>query len=210
MKTAVLAFLIALLGPVQLSSASQIALEVVENSAVAGLFEPWEAEISYYSAEALEWDVSDYRETLKTYYALLYSAVLHNELEKASRYLGVLLSLLLRAKGYCESDGPSLLAAIEDLDWTRVKVMVGGAEEIIDWWLLYEPESVKDFAYAYACVALSLLDKLPANSFIRVLHAPWLREAYLASFASILAASTYFVYRKSRLEGENVEAEAPP
>lgn len=210
MKTAVLAFLIALLGPVQLSFASQIALEVVGHSSVAGLFEPWKDDIGYYVAEALEWDIVNYRETLKTYYGLLYSAVLHNELEKASRYLGVFLALLLRAKGYGESDGPSLLAAIEALDWTRVKVMIGGAEEIIDWWLLYEPESVEDLAYAYACVALSLLDKLPANSFIRVLHAPGLREAYLASFASILAASTYFVYRKSRLEGETVEVEAPP
>jgi len=190
------------------SYASQIAWLVVEHSPAYQVFQPWDREVMFAATEALDWEVADYRETILTYYELLYDAVLHNEMDKAARYLGVLLTLLLRAKGYTEASGPRLLPLFESLDWGSARILDTSPEEIVDYWLLYEPSSDEDFAYA--SVSLSLLGKLPVNSFIRVLHTPLLREMYIASFAAILAASTYFSYRRGKLEGGRVEAEAPP
>ena len=58
--------------------------------------------------EALDWEVADYRKTILTYYRLLHDAVLRNDLEKAAEYLGVLLCLLLKAKGYTEASEETL------------------------------------------------------------------------------------------------------
>jgi len=194
----------------QPSYASVIAWSVVVHSSVYSLFKPWEHEVKLAATEALDWEVADYRSTILTYYRLLYDAVLHNKMDKASRYLGVLLALLLKSKGYTSASGQRLAPLFDTLDWGTIRILDLNPEEIIDQWLLYKPRDAEDFARAYASVTLSLLEKLPVNSFIRVLNTPGLREMYLAGFAAVLAASTYFVYKKSRLESEKPELEAPP
>ena len=196
--------------PFQPTAASSLAWTIVVHSRVYSVFAPFGRELKFWASSVLEWEVADYRETILVYYRLLYNAVLHNELSSAARYCGVLLALLLKAKGYTEALGYSLIPVLESLDWSSIRVLDWRVEEIVDWWLLYEPKSLEDLAYAYASVALSLLEKLPVNSFTRVLYTPYLRELYLASLISVVVASTYFVYKRAKMEGGLVEAEAPP
>lgn len=192
------------------SYAADITWSVVEHSTAYSVFRPWEHEVKLAATEALSWEVADYRDTILTYYELLYSAVLHNQIDRASRYLGILLALLLKAKGYTEASGQKLAPLLDTLDWGTIRILDLSPEEIVEQWLLYRPNGTEDFAYAYASVCLSLLEKLPVNSFIRVLNTPGLREEYLLGYGAVLAASTYFVYRRSKLESEKPELEAPP
>ena len=196
--------------PFQPSYISAVSWSILIHSRAYHAFASFEREVRFLASSVLEWEVADYRKTILVYYRLLYDAVLHNELSSAARYCGVLLALLLKAKGYTEALGYSLIPVLESLDWSSIRVLDWRVEEIVDWWLLYEPKSLEDLAYAYASVALSLLEKLPVNSFTRVLYTPYLRELYLASLISVVVASTYFVYKRAKMEGGLVEAEAPP
>ena len=205
-----LVLLVLLLSQFQPSYAGYIAWAVVENSAVYEVLKVYEREFKYWASETLLWEVADYKETILTYYNLLYDAILHNELEDAAKYCGVLAVLLLKAKGYNEASGESLMLVVQILDWDKVKLLDLLPEEIIDEWLLYEADTPEDFLYAYASVLLSLLDKMPVNAFVRVMHTPLIREMYVVSLALIIAASTFFVYKRAKREVVKPEIEAPP
>lgn len=208
MKALVLVFLLA--SQFQPSYAGYIGWAVVENSAVYNVLKVYEREFKYWASEALLWEVADYRETILTYYRLTYNAMLHNELEKAAEYCGVLAVLLLKAKGYTEATGESLMAVVQGLDWAKVKLLDLSPEEIVDEWLLFEADTPEEFMYAYASVLLSLLDKMPVNAFLRIMHTPLVREMYTVSLALIIAASTFFVYKRAKREEVKPELEAPP
>ena len=202
--------LILLISQFQPSYAGYIGWAVVENSVVYDVLKVYEREFKLWASEALLWEVADYRETILTYYRLAYDAILHNELEEAAKYCGILAVLLLKAKGYTEAMGESLMPILEGLDWGKVKLLDLSAEEIVDEWLLYEPENLEEFLYGYASVLLSLLDKMPVNAFIRVMYTPLVREMYVVSLALIIATSTFFVYKRAKREVVKPEIETPP
>ena len=89
-------------------------------------------EFKLWASEALLWEVADYRETILTYYRLVYDSILHNELEKAAQYCGILAVLLLKAKGYTEAMVEALMPLAESLDWGKVRLLDISPEEIID------------------------------------------------------------------------------
>ena len=92
------------------------------------------------------------------YYELAYDKMLHNRLEECARYVGIMLTLMLKAKGYNEELGSQLLSILERLDWGNVKIYSDNPEKLIDYWLSYKPKSLEDFAYTFACITLSLLE----------------------------------------------------
>ncbi len=208
MKALILAVL--LLSRFQPSNAAYIGWSVVEHSGVYDIIKVYEREFELWASEALLWEVANYRETILTCYRLLYGAILHNELEEAAQYCGVLASLLLKAKGYTEATGETLMPLAESLDWSKVRLLDLSPEEIVDEWLLFKAESPEEFLYAYASALLSLLDNMPVNAFVRIMHTPLVREMYIASLVLIIAASTFFVYKRAKREVVKPEIEAPP
>ena len=90
----------ALHGQLQPSYASALAWLVVEHSRVYDAFRPWEREVKFAAADALSWEVADYRETILLYFRLLYDAVLHNRMDRAARYLAALSIRLWRTASY--------------------------------------------------------------------------------------------------------------
>ena len=167
-------------------------------------------EFKYWASEALLWEVADYKETILTYYRLVYDAILHNELEDAAKYCGILAVLLLKAKGYTEATGESLMSIVQILDWDKVKLLDLLPEEIIDEWLLYKANTPEEFLYVYTSVLLSLLDKMPVNAFVRIMYTSLVREMYIISLALIIAASTFFVYKRAKRERIKPELKTPP
>ena len=202
--------LVLLIGPFQPSSSFIIVWSIVEHSRVYFLLRPYEREVKLWATNAMYWDVADYRSTILVYYRLLYDSILHNDLEGAAKYCGILLSLLLKCKGVDCSLVDEYIQYADVLDWSGVKIHDLTPEEIVDMWMLSEPGDPVEFMYLYASTAISLLDKMPVNSFVRVIHTPYLREMYVLSLVSILVASAYFTYRRARVEGGEVEVEAPP
>ncbi|RLF22521.1 MAG: hypothetical protein DRN15_08775 [Thermoprotei archaeon] len=189
------------------SYAGEIACLVLAHSKVHDVLAPYERVIKLSATQALKLDVADYRETLLAYYRLAYDSMLHNKLEDCARYVGILLALMLKAKGYSEELGPQLLSLLERLDWASVRLYADEPEKLIDYWLSYKPKNLEDFAYAYVSIALSLLDQLPSDAFIRVLHTPKLRELYIASLITIVITSAYFVVKRVRAEAGGVKYE---
>jgi len=206
-KALILAIL--LLSQFQPSNAGYIAWTVVEHSGVYNILKVYEREFKLWASEAFLWEVANYRETILTYYKLLYDAILHNELENAAKYCGVLASLLLKAKGYTEATGESLMPLVESLDWSKIRLLDLSPEEIIDEWILFEAKSLEEFLYAYASTLFSLLDNMPVNAFVRIMHTPLVREMYVASLALIIAASTFYVYKRYKKKNVKPKLEAP-
>ena len=199
--------LILLIGPFQPGNISVIVWSVVEHSRVYAVLAAHEREVKYWATYAFEWNVEDYSSTLMIYYNLLYYSLLHNELDDAAKYCGILLSLLLKAK---VGGLDKLLPLLDAVDWGSVRIMDLPPDELIERWILFEPDSTEELMYEYVSTCLSILDKMPVNSFIRILYTPMVREMYLTSLLSILLASMYFVYKRSRIEGGEVDVEAPP
>jgi len=199
--------LVLLIGPFQPSSSSIIIWSMVEHSRVYFLLRPYEREVKLWATNAMNWDVVDYRSTILIYYRLLYDSILHNDLDKAARYCGVLLALLLKAKGL---DSDKYISYIDAVDWDQIRILDMTPEEMVDLWLTSRAEDRYEVFRLYASVSLSLLERMPVNSFIRILNTPYLREMYVVNLALILLTSAYFVFKKSRLEGGGVELEAPP
>ena len=196
--------------PFQPSYATEVAWKVVEHSRVYTVFKPYEKTVKLWCTKALDWKVADYKKTILVYYNILYNKVLHNDLEEAAKYCGILLGLLLKAKGYTEASGKTLAALADTLDWSAVKIRDLSPEDLVSEYLLKNTEGSEGFLELYVSTALSLLDKLPVNSFVRIMYTPFVRELYLASLVSIAAASAYFIYKRAKIEGAEVEAEAPP
>ena len=169
----------------------------------------YENEIKVYSSRVAEWDIGDYKKTILIYYKLLYSSILHNELEKSARYCGILLGLILKAK-FSIKNAEKLVSLLDVIDWNSIRIYDLSAEDIVDLWLSKKFDSLEELLYTYASVVLSLLEKMPVSSFIRILYTPYIRELYIASFISVIVASAYFVYKRSLLEGDEVEIESPP
>jgi len=196
--------------PFQPSYAAEVAWKVVKHSRAYSLFKPYERTVKLWCTKALEWKVADYKKTILTYYNLLYDRVLHNDLEKAAEYCGILLGLLLKAKGYTEAFGKTIVVLADTMDWSTVKIRDLPPEDLVSEYLLKTTKDPEEFLRLYATIALSLLEKLPINSFVRIMYTPFVRELYLASLVSIAAASAYFIYKRAKIEGAEVEAEAPP
>jgi len=189
------------------SYVGEVACLVLRHSKVHDVLAPYERIIKLSATQALELDVADYHLTLLAYYRLAYDSMLHNRLEDCARYVGIMLTLMLKAKGYSEELGSQLLSILERLDWGSVRLYSDEPEKLIDYWLTYKPKSLEDLAYAYASIALSLLEQLPSDAFIRVLHTPKLRELYIASLIMIVITSAYFVVKRVRAEGGGVRYE---
>ena len=209
MKHSIIVFLLILSGEFYPSNTSTIVWNVIEHSKLYSLLRPFENEIKLYSSQVDRWDIGDYRETILLYYKLTYNSILHNELEKTARYCGILLALILRLKASMNTIG-KLVSMLDTVDWDKIRIYDLPPEEIIDLWLSKKFDSLEELLYSYASVVLSLLDKMPVDSFVRILYTPYIRELYLASFISIVVASTYFVYKKSLREGGEIEIESPP
>lgn len=179
----------------------------IKYSRVYEILAPYERIIKLSCTQALKLEVVDYHETILEYYKLAYDRMLHNKLEDCAKYVGIMLTLMLKAKGYSEELGPKLISILERLDWSKVKIYSDNPEKFIDYWLSYKPRNLEDFAYAFASIALSLLEQLPSNSFIRMLHTPILRELYLISLIIIVITSTYFIIKRAKSEIGGVEYE---
>jgi len=189
------------------SYAGELACLVLRRSRAYDILVPYERIIKLSATQALELDVADYRETLLAYYRLAYDSMLHNRLEDCARYIGIMLALMLKAKGYGEELGPQLLSLLERLDWGSIKLYNEEPRKLIDYWLSYKPKNLEEFAYTYTSIALSLLDQLPSDAFIRILHTPKLRELYIASLVMIVVTSAYFVIKRVRAEAGGVKYE---
>jgi len=189
------------------SYVSEVACLVLKYSKVHDVLAPYERIIKLSATQVLKLDVANYHETLLAYHRLAYDSMLHNRLEDCARYAGILLALMLKAKGYSEKLGSQLLSILERLDWGSVRLYSDDPEKLIDYWLSYKPKDLEDLAYAYASIALSLLERLPSDSFIRILHTPKLRELYIISLVSIAVTSAYFVVRRVKEEAGGVRYE---
>lgn len=209
MKPISIVLFLIVLGEFYPSDTSIIVWNVFEHSKVYELLRPYENEIKIYSSRVAEWDIGDYKKTILVYYNLLYRSILHNELEKSAKYCGIMLGLILKAKVSGE-EAEKLVSLLDIIDWNSIRIYDLSAEDIVDLWLSKKFGSLEELLYTYACIVLSLLEKMPVNSFIRILYTPYIRELYIASFISIIVTSAYFVYKRSLLEGDEVEIESPP
>ncbi|RLF07620.1 MAG: hypothetical protein DRJ60_02260 [Thermoprotei archaeon] len=189
------------------SYAGEIACLVLAHSKVHDALAPYERVIKLSATQAIKLDVADHRETLLAYYRLAYDSMLHNKLEKCAHYVGTLLALMLKVKGYSEQLGSQLLSLLERLDWGSVRLYSDDPEKLIDYWLSYKPKDLEDLAYAYASITLSLLERLPLDSFIRILYTPRLRELYTISLVLIVVTSAYFVVKRVKEEAGGVRYE---
>ncbi len=201
-KVMLLAITISMLG-----YTGEIVCLILKHSKVCDVLASYERNIKLSAQQALKLDVADYRKTILAYYRLAYDSMLHNRLEECARCTSIMLVLMLKAKGYSEELVPQLLSPLELLDWSSVRLYSDEPEKLIDYWLSYKPKSIEDFAYTYACIALSLLEQLPSDAFIRVLHTPKLRELYIASLVMIVITSAYFVIKRVRTEAGGVRYE---
>ncbi|RLF23114.1 MAG: hypothetical protein DRN15_07200 [Thermoprotei archaeon] len=189
------------------SHAGEIVCLILKHSKVYNVLAPYERVIKLSATQALKLDVADYYETILAYYKLAYDSMLHNRLEECARYTGIMLALMLKAKGYSEELGPKLLDILNRLDWSKVRLYNDDLKRLISYWLNYKPRDLEDFAYTYASVCLSLLEQLPSDSFIRILYTPKLRELYIISLALIVITSAYFVIKRVREEAGGVSYE---
>lgn len=187
------------------SYASEIVMLVIKHSKVYDILAPYERIIKLSCTQALKLEVVDYHETILKYYKLAYDKMLHNKLEESAHYIGIMLVLMLKAKGYNEELGLKLLSILEQLDWSSVEIYDKSVEELIGYWLSYKPKSLEDFAYIFTCITLSLLEQLPSNSFIRMLHTLMLRELCMISLIMIVITSTYFIIKRVKSEVGGVE-----
>jgi len=189
------------------SYAGEIVYSIVTHSRACTILAPYEHTIKLSATQALRLDVANYYKTIIVYYNLAYNTMLHNKLKDSANYIGIMLTLLLKAKAYSEDVGLRLLSILDELDWSSVRIYDDSPEKLISYWLSYKPNSLEDLAYTYASIALSLLEKLPCDSFIRILHTPPLREVYIISLALIVITSAYFVVKRVGVEGGGVEYE---
>jgi len=189
------------------SNISTITWTIIVNSKLHELILPYENTFKYWSTKALEIEPLSYREAILTYYNLIHELILHNRIEESSKYLAIMLTLILKVKGYSEDLGSKLIQTLDKLDWAAITIYNDDPKEIIDYWLNYNPKSVEDFALTYVSICLSLIEKLPVNSFIRILFTPKLREMYFASLIAIIATSAYFVAKRASEELGGVKYE---
>jgi len=189
------------------SYAGEIVYSIIVHSRASTILTPYERTIKLSATQALRLDVTNYYETIIAYYNLAYNTMLHNKLKDSARYTGIMLTLLLKAKAYSEDVGLQLLSILDKLNWSSIRIYDDSPEKLISYWLSYESNSLEDLAYTYASIALSLLEKLPLDSFVRILHTPPLSEVYLISLALIVITSAYFVVKRVSVESGGVEYE---
>jgi len=189
------------------SYAGEIVYSIVTHSRASTILTPYERTIKLSATQVLRLDVANYYETIIVYYNLAYNTMLHNRLKDSANYIGIMLTLLLKAKAYSEDMGLQLLSTLDKLDWSSIRIYDDSPEKLISYWLSYKPNSLEDLAYTYASIALSLLEKLPTNSFIRILHTPLLREIYIISLVLIVLTSAYFVVKRISVETGGIEYE---
>jgi len=208
MTKLVLLILLAISSTFTPSYAGEIVYSIIAHSRASIILTPYERTIKLSATQALSLNVANYYETIIAYYNLAYNTMLHNRLKDSARYIGITLVLLLKAKAYSEDIGLQLLSILDKLDWSSIRIYDDSPERLISYWLSYKPNSLEDLAYTYASIALSLLEKLPCDSFIRILHTPLLREVYLVSLALIVITSAYFVVKRVSVESGGIEYES--
>ena len=189
------------------SNVSIITWTVISHSKLFKLIAPYENMFKYWSTRALEIEPLNYREAILNYYNLIHELILYNRIEEASKYLAIMLTLILKVKGYSEDLGPKIVPILDSLNWAAITIYNDNSKEIIDYWLNYNPNSIEDLALTYVSICLSLIEKLPVNSFTRILFTPKLREMYFASLIAIIATSAYFVAKKASEEIGGVKYE---
>jgi len=189
------------------SYTSEVCWITLSHSRVGGVLQPYERMFKVWSTRAIELEVEDFKRTIIDYYLMARDSILRNRLEDASVELAVMMTLMLKAKGVDEDMALRILDIVRRMDWGRVRLSDSPVGELIDEWLDYTPKSLEDLAYKYASVCLSILDRMPVDSFVRVLFTPILREMYIAGLVAIVVTCSYFVVKRVKVEAGGVRYE---
>ena len=188
----------------------ELAWKTALNSKIGGLLEPYENTFKYWTLRAVEFEFEDYGKAILGYFNLAYNALLENRLEDFAEYVGIMLTLMLKIKFSTDISKANLLNIYGGVDWKSIELLNGDVEQLIEHWIKFKPEDAEDLLYNYISTALSLLEKMPSNSIIRVMNTPMLREFSAASLIAVTAASSFFVARRMREEFGGVKYEGYP
>ena len=174
------------------------------------LFKPYMREIAYTAESVGYWNTSgNLTDLIEAYFIRACELIKINQLEEASYYLAVVLSLLV---DLIPRDFPlnNVNLYLETVREDEIIVLEGSVREILGYASRIHPRNVREFCIVYLSIAVSLINKLPLGAFERLIFTPVLRELFIASIVFTSVLFSILLRRKAKYEGVDVEYEHLP
>jgi len=175
------------------------------------LFKPYTNDIIYYSEKVEYWSINktDLIGVIEAYFRRACELVKINQVEASTYYLSTSLSLLINLIPHNFSL-VNVTLYLADIGEGEIVIVEGSIREVLEWASKQRPSNVREFCLIYLSVALSLINKMPLNSFERLILTPVLRELFIASIVFTSMLFSVLLRKKAKFEGVDIEYERVP